>query len=342
MIVPKVLIVNDNPRSLSAYKNILTDGVDADHYEVLTAGSGDEALRLVLRHDFAVVLLDVNMPVLDGFSTAEIIHSNPRLASLPIIFLTAHVADELNRLRGYEKGAADYIFTPVMPKVLKAKVSVFVNLARERMELKQQKQELSMLNRELQLQRVRDLEKLNAELQYENAVRRKAELEAHDASMRDPLTGLLNRRPLLEYIDLAIACGARYEHQFALLFIDINRFKAVNDTHGHLVGDSVLVQVAERISGSVREADVVARFGGDEFVILLKRVGSHAEAAQIAQKLMRAIELPIDVQEMQLQVAASIGIAVFPENGATAQELLRHGDLTMHAEKQGDLETDFD
>lgn len=342
MITPKVLIVNDNRNSLSAYKSILTDGPDHDAYEVLTAESGEEALRLVLKHEFAVILLDVNMPTLDGFATAEIIHSNPRLSSLPIIFLTAHVADELNRLRGYEKGAADYIFTPVIPAILRAKVSVFVSLAKEKMELKLQKEELGMLNRELQLQRVRDLERLNAELQRENAERKEAEKQAHEISIRDPLTGLLNRRPLMEYLDHAIAYCARYQQHFALLFLDLNRFKEINDTYGHDIGDELLIQVAERISDTVREADLVARFGGDEFVVLLKQIAALADASQVAEKIIRAIEQPIDTSAHQLQISASVGIAIYPQDGATSQDLIKHSDIAMYKEKKQKLEEKLD
>lgn len=342
MIIPKVLIVNDNRNSLSAYKSILTAGSASNEYEVLTAESGEEALRLVLKHEFAVVLLDVNMPTLDGFATAEIIHSNPRLASLPIIFLTAHVADEMNRLRGYEKGAADYIFTPVIPAVLKAKVAVFVHLAKEKMELKLQKEELGMLNRELQLQRVRDLERLNAELKRENAERKEAEQRAHEISIRDPLTGLLNRRPLVEYLDHAIAYCARYQQQFALLFLDLNRFKEINDTYGHDIGDELLVHVAERISDTVREADMVARFGGDEFVVLLKRIAALAEASQVAEKIIRAIEQPIETSVKQLQVSASVGIAIYPQDGATAQDLIKNSDVAMYQGKKQKVEEKLD
>src|SRR5262245_56582792 len=138
MSTPKILIVNDNPSTLSAYKSILADLSESAGFEIVTAESGAHALRTVLRQDFAVVLLDVNMPIMDGFETAEIIHSNPRLASTPLIFVTAHFADEINRLRGYEKGAVDYIFTPVVPAILRAKVAVFVNLAKEKMELQRQ------------------------------------------------------------------------------------------------------------------------------------------------------------------------------------------------------------
>ncbi|WP_395407642.1 two-component system response regulator [Pseudoduganella sp. UC29_106] len=126
---PKILVVNDDANSLFALTSLLSQWAAQDHYEVISARSGEEALREVLTHDFAVILLDVNMPGMDGFETAEAIHQRPRSADIPIIFITAFVADELDRLKAYQKGAVDFLFTPVIPQVLYAKISVFVALA---------------------------------------------------------------------------------------------------------------------------------------------------------------------------------------------------------------------
>src|SRR5918911_33172 len=101
VLKPKVLLVNDHPASLLALETLLTRSNEENEYEVITAQSGEEALRQVLQQQFAVILLDVSMPGMDGFETAEIIHSHPRTASVPIIFVTAHFADEMNRLKGY-------------------------------------------------------------------------------------------------------------------------------------------------------------------------------------------------------------------------------------------------
>jgi len=116
---------------------------------VLAARSGQEALRQVLMHDFAVILLDVNMPGMDGFETAEAIHARARSADIPIIFITAFLADELDRLKAYQHGAVDFLFTPVIPQVLHAKIAVFVALAMKNEELKQQARQLSLRTTEL-------------------------------------------------------------------------------------------------------------------------------------------------------------------------------------------------
>lgn len=172
MFTPKVLVVNDDSASLLALASLL---VDHSGYEVITARSGEEALRHVLKHDFAVILLDVSMPSMDGFETAEAIHSHPRSASVPIIFVTAHYADEMNRLKGYQRGAVDYLFTPIIPQILQAKVAVFVELAKKNLQLQHQKQELEQLNTDLQAQRVLDLQHINERKQAEEALRQSRE-----------------------------------------------------------------------------------------------------------------------------------------------------------------------
>ena len=157
---PKILIVNDDPASLFALASLLSRWSEENGCHVYTARSGEEALRLVLQHEFAVILLDVNMPGMDGFETAEAIHSRPRSAAIPIIFITAYLADEMHRLKGYEKGAVDYLFTPVIPQMLQAKVGVFVAMAKKTLELQSHTEELrkrtyelSAVNKRLELEK---------------------------------------------------------------------------------------------------------------------------------------------------------------------------------------------
>lgn len=172
MFTPKVLLVNDDAASLLALASLLAQD---EGYEVISARSGEEALRHVLKHDFAVILLDVSMPGMDGFETAEAIHSHPRSAAVPIIFVTAHYSDEMHRLKAYQRGAVDYLFTPIIPQILQTKVAVFVELAKKNLQLQHQKQELEHLNRELQEQRRQDLEHINERRLAEQALRQSQE-----------------------------------------------------------------------------------------------------------------------------------------------------------------------
>jgi signal transduction histidine kinase len=185
---PKILVVNDDAASLLALTSLLDQWADATNYEVLSARSGHEALRQVLLHDFAVILLDVNMPGMDGFETAEAIHQRGRSADIPIIFVTAFLADELDRLKAYQRGAADFLFTPVIPQILLAKVSVFVTLATKNEQLRRQAAKLS--------ERTMELTATNRRLTREMEERRDAERKSHAKDEFLAMLGHELRNPL--------------------------------------------------------------------------------------------------------------------------------------------------
>ena len=331
--IPKVLLVNDDPASLFALESLLTESAERHNYELITASSGKEALRQVLLHEFAVILLDVSMPGMDGFETAEAIHSHPRSAAVPIIFITAHYADELNRLKAYQKGAADYLFTPVIPQILQAKVAVFVEMTKKNIQLRQKSEQLARLNQDLRVQRLQDLERINHELEQEIAERKQAEQRAHELSTRDALTNLVNRRSLIQQLEHAVATADRSHTEFALLFLDLDKFKQVNDGYGHEAGDELLRQVAARLTAAVRVADVVARWGGDEFVVLIEGKAAAANAARVARKIEQACGLPFDIGAQRIRSGTSIGIAIYPQDGGSAQALMKNADLAMYQAK---------
>ncbi|QDZ29799.1 EAL domain-containing protein [Noviherbaspirillum sp. UKPF54] len=331
---PKVLLVNDHPASLLALQTLLTHGPHADEYEVVTAMSGAEALRKVLDQQFAVILLDVSMPGMDGFETAATIHSHPRSASVPIIFITAYYADEMHRLKGYQHGAVDYLISPVIPQMLHSKVGVFIELARKNIQLQSQKETLALINRDLQVQQMEELRRINAALEKEIEERRQAEERANELATKDALTGLLNRRSLVEHLEHAIMRASRHGERLALLFLDMDKFKSINDTLGHDAGDELLLQVAERVRHSVRSADMVARLGGDEFVVLMEDLPSYNAAAEVARKIIKANAAPFSVQSQSISTSASVGISLFPQDGATVNELMRSADLAMYHAKQ--------
>ena len=195
---PKILVVNDDPASLLALTSLLEQWADESNYEVLSARSGQDALREVLRHDFAVILLDVNMPGMDGFETAEAIHQRPRSADIPIIFVTAFLADEIDRLKAYQRGAADFLFTPVIPQVLRAKVQVFVALATKNEQLKRQAEKLSQRTTELTATNKR----LVREMEERRAAERKSSAKDEFLAMlghelRNPLSAISSAASLL-------------------------------------------------------------------------------------------------------------------------------------------------
>lgn len=150
----------------------------------------------------------------------------------------------------------------------------------------------------------------------------------------DHLTGLPNRALLLDRLEGALARAHRDETQVSLLFIDLDRFKQVNDSHGHSIGDLLLQQVAQRLCQCVRGADTVARLGGDEFVVLLEGGRSCAHAQGVVTKIVQAFAKPFVLQAHAVPMVPSVGVATFPEHGETAPQLLSHADAAMYASKQ--------
>jgi diguanylate cyclase len=331
---PKVLIVNDNASTLLALSSVLADPSETPKYDVFTVLSGEEALREVLKHDFAVILLDVSMPGMDGFETAEAIRSHPRSALIPIIFVTAYYGDELNRLKGYQKGAADYLFAPIIPQIVQAKVAIFVELHLKSLELERKTAALESINSDLRIQRLLDLERVNAALNNEIAERRLAEQRATELATRDTLTGLFNRRSLMERLQHAITRAARRKEGLALMFLDLDKFKEINDAFGHEVGDELLKQVATQLNSAVRESDMVARLGGDEFVILLEGFADAGDVSKVAKKIISATVEPSVIGGHAIKTSATIGISFYPQDGDTAEVLLKNADLAMYHAKQ--------
>lgn len=150
----------------------------------------------------------------------------------------------------------------------------------------------------------------------------------------DPLTGLPNRALFLDRLDQAILRASRDQTRFALLFIDLDRFKLINDQHGHAVGDEVLKACCNRMLGAIRGSDSVGRIGGDEFVVLLDHVGEVTGILEIAKKILDAIQLPMNAQGLKLTLLASIGVAVFPDNAIDEKGLLKCADLAMYQAKE--------
>src|SRR5688572_8867263 len=167
-----VLMVDDQPARLLSYEAILGDmGLT-----LVRANSGEEALRALMQQEFAVILLDVSMPGMDGFETAALIHQHPRFERTPIIFVTGVHVTDMDRLRGYQMGAVDYVYVPVIPEILRGKVQVLVQLYRQQRELKRLNKSLAFANDELaeahqslKAENTRELQKLNKILEHANS-----------------------------------------------------------------------------------------------------------------------------------------------------------------------------
>jgi len=179
-----------------------------------------------------------------------------------------------------------------------------------------------------------------ARFEFERSVsyalyRRRKELEFQRSALRDPLTKLGNRELFAEQVRMLAAQARRRNGRFALLYIDIDGFKAVNDAHGHGVGDQLLRQVATRIMGRTRESDAAARIGGDEFVVVLSDVRDSQSAAAVAADLTTTIAAPYEIEGIAIVVGASIGCALFPDDSTDVDQLIRAADTRMYQQKKG-------
>lgn len=163
--------------------------------------------------------------------------------------------------------------------------------------------------------------------------RKHAEQQIEYQAYHDALTGLANRRLFQEHLTLALALAQRRTGLLAVLFLDLDQFKIINDSLGHTIGDAVLRVAAARLKTHVREGDVIARVGGDEFTIVLQELKKREDIPAIAQKVLRALAEPVDVEGHRLYITASIGIAVYPDDGADAETLIKNADNAMYRAK---------
>ncbi len=190
-----------------------------------------------------------------------------------------------------------------------------------------------------QLERSYDeLREVNLALERDIAARRSAEAEAARLAFHDALTGLPNRRSLIEKLQQEAAMAARLDRHGALLFVGLDHFKQLNDALGHAVGDALLVEVARRLQRALRRTDMVSRMGGDEFGVLLLGLGADADSAaraalDMTDKLRAALRAPYDLGGQRLHISASIGITLLPDDAAEAEALMRHADTALHHAK---------
>jgi len=185
-------------------------------------------------------------------------------------------------------------------------------------------------------ERTVELQAANRRLEAEIADRKQAELRAQHLADHDALTSLPNRRLLEDRLTQALALSQRNRRLTAVMFVDLDRFKTINDALGHAAGDVLLKEVAERLVRQLREVDTICRIGGDEFVVVLPEVTRSSDAANVAQKIIETVSQPMTIEDRELQITPSIGISVFPDDGRDAETLIRNADAAMyHAKENG-------
>jgi diguanylate cyclase len=276
---------------------LLAETAEASGLRAMSFDDGAAALNAALSHEVAIVLLDVDMPGMDGYAVCRRLRAEARFASVPIVMVTGH-EDAAAITRAFEAGATDFISKPVNWALLPRRLAYILRnaAAAERIE----------------------------RLAY-----------------FDTLTGLPNRQRCLDTAQRLFADAERSQERVAVLYMDLNSFKRVNDTFGHSVGDAVLQNVAGRLSRIVsrfqaEDAHVsVSRFGGDEFVVLVRHHAARSLAADIAGACQAALKDPIAYDGLEFYSAPSIGIAVYPDDGADVTTVLKHADTAMYQAKTG-------
>ncbi|HLL20606.1 MAG TPA: EAL domain-containing protein, partial [Kofleriaceae bacterium] len=321
-----VLLVDDRPENLCA----LEASLEPLGQRLVTAMSGRDALRAVLDEQFAVILMDIRMPDLDGFETMALLKQRERSRDVPIIFLSAF-PEQHNSLKSYSSGAVDYLPKPFDPDTLRSKVSVFVRLRQNELALRQAHDELERRVAD----RTAQLAAANRALEREIWERKQTEQRLFDLAHKDSLTGLANRALLMEHLNHRVALARRHQtSDLAVMMLDVDRFKIVNDSLGHLAGDQLLLEVARRLQRCLREADTAARLGGDEFAIVLEGVRDLAEAGRAAERVQLALSAPYMIDGKEVYTSASIGLVLMHPRYRRGEELLRDADAAMYRAKE--------
>ncbi len=268
-------------------------------YQVETAADGKEALSMIQSGDFQLMITDWEMPGMDGISLCGELRSSPEKAYIYTILLTARDSVE-HVVTGLQSGADDYLIKPVFEAELMARLNTGKRIV--------------TLERSL----------------------RAANEENRRLSIIDPLTGAYNRRHLMEQLPLEIARAARYERPLSVIMCDVDFFKAINDTHGHLCGDEVLSAMVARLRGAIRSFDWIARYGGEEFVVVLAETNV-AGAAVTAELLRQCVgDTPFASPAGPLAVSASFGVSGWRENvpsGSSLDALMARCDASVYASK---------
>lgn len=268
---------------------------DAGYLFVTSTTDPCSVRALHIENQYDLILLDLLMPDMDGFQVMESLRKIETEVRVPILVISAQTN---SNLRALDSGANDFISKPFDLREAKTRIH---NL-------------------------------LEVRLLYKKLEHYSHELEL--LALHDTLTGLPNRRLLMERLSLAISHVRRNNISMAVMYLDLDGFKQINDTMGHEAGDSLLNMVAARLVDAVRQEDTVARLGGDEFVIVLGDLNNAKDINTLALKLIDTIALPYHIQSRDISITVSIGISFYPQHGEDPDALMKSADIAMYEAKK--------
>jgi diguanylate cyclase (GGDEF)-like protein len=306
----KILIVDDVPKNIQVAANIL----QKNGYQMAFAQDGRTAIAQTEDNRFDLILLDIMMPQMDGFEVCQQIRKSAANKDVPVIFLTAK-NDSESIVKGFELGAMDYVTKPFNGTELLARVKTHLELYRSKQEIQQTNERLEIEISE-RIKAEEELKRSNEKYQY--------------LSIHDNLTGLYNTRYLYHALEALIADSSTGNQRFSLIFLDIDNFKHVVDSHGHLNGSQALAEVADTIQGCLAEPAFAVAYGGDEFVVVLPgfdRQQAIEKAEQIRSTMIATIYLPR--VEKGVRLKASFGISTYPDDADDITHILAKADQAM-------------
>ena len=292
-----ILVLEDDTASAQMLGALLNSA----GYAVTTVERGRDAMAMLAQHAFDVALFDVNIPDFSGIEVLRELREH-RL-DMPVIFLSGETSIEY-AIDALRFRAFDFVSKPFDPQQLLQLV------------------ERALAEHKLEVARVSHVTEMEAEL-----------YRLQHQAFHDPLTGLPNRALLNDRLTQAIAQAQRTARRVAVLFLDLDRFKPINDLHGHENGDRVLKEVARRFSAPLRSADTLARLGGDEFVAVIPQIENPAGIVAVIDKLQAALHAPFSIDGQPVHLGVSVGCAVFPEDGLSPEALLESADAAMYQHK---------
>jgi len=328
---PRLLIVDD----ISDNRTVLTRRFQRRGFDVVEAECGLTAIELIDKESFDLVLLDVMMPGMDGIETLKRIRSQNSASALPVIMVTAK-SESTNIVDALELGANDYVTKPVDFAVALARVNTQISRKRAVERVALANEELRKVNEDLGRrveERTSRLIDANQRLKVEIADREESQARSQYLAYHDSLTGLGNRLLFKEQLEEALKDVSVASHPLAVLFLDLDGFKAVNDTLGHSIGDLLLKSVAAKLRDILPRTDRIARLGGDEFAILQISAAQPGSSIALAEKIIEVVGQPNSIDGHDVTVGASVGIAVARPGDINTENFLKSADLAMYSAK---------